>query len=139
MRHIWGDMTYYRPPCSRFWRDVSPCPPQDLRPWIRYRCLFLSMCTYTHTYSTSTLNPSIVSYIVYMYFVNCTAGKRIPLKEYSECVGLQTIMWTNRRNKPFSLHYQKGPNKEQILTMPSPTSFLNLTDPYNSLPPGLRG
>ena len=39
------------PPCSRFWRNVSPCPPRDLRPWIRYRCLFLSMCTmYIHAH-----------------------------------------------------------------------------------------
>jgi len=32
MRHIWEDMTYYRPPPFDIWGDVSPLSPRDLRP-----------------------------------------------------------------------------------------------------------
>ena len=31
LRHIWGDMTYYRPPGSTFGGTCPPCPQRDLR------------------------------------------------------------------------------------------------------------
>jgi len=32
-----GDNLQYRPPYSKFWGDVSPLPPRDLRPWWELR------------------------------------------------------------------------------------------------------